>query len=283
MKFPISVLIMTLNEELNIRRCIESVAWADDIIVLDSGSTDRTQEIAVEYGCTVVSRQLITWAEHQNWALRNLPFRNQWVLNVDADEVVPPELATEIQSAVNSKSSHVAYRFRIKDYFLGTWLKHASFYPHWLTRLYRPESIDFQRLVNPVAKIDGSVGYLQEHLLHFPFNRGVSHWFDRHNKYSTLEAKEYDKREQLCWKKGLTGDKNERRRQRKLMFSKLPCRPLLKFTFLYFIHLGFLDGRAGFYYSIMQAFYEFMISAKLVELHSQISEVPDVRIAGEAT
>jgi glycosyltransferase involved in cell wall biosynthesis len=273
-KFLLSVLIMTLNEEKNIRRCIQSVEWADDIIVLDSGSTDRTREIAEELGCTVVQRKLVTWAEHQNWALRNLTFRHPWVLNVDADEIVPEDLAAEIQIAVKSNAGHVAYRFRIKDHFLGTWLKHASFYPHWLTRLYCPESVSFERLVNPVTNVDGTVGYIDAHLIHYPFSRGVSQWFDRHNGYSSLEAQEYDNRENLAWKLLFSRDKNQRRRQKKLLFSKLPCRPIVKFVYLYFIHRGFLDGRAGFYYSIMQSYYEFMISVKVVELRAKIPESP---------
>jgi glycosyltransferase involved in cell wall biosynthesis len=266
MKVPVSVFIMTLNEEVNLRRCVESLQWADDIIVVDSESSDHTQQLARELGCRVVTRKLVNWSEHQNWALRNLPFRHEWVLNVDADETVPPDLAAEIAEVVRSGGEAVAYRFRRKDYFLGTWLKHASFYPLWLTRLYRPEHVSFERLVNPVTKVDGPVHDLQGHLIHHPFSKGTTHWFERHNSYSSFEAQEYRRGQPADFKIALRGDVNERRRAVKQIFTRLPFRPAVKFCFLYFAKCGFLDGRAGLYYSVMQAFYEFMISVKLVEL-----------------
>jgi glycosyltransferase involved in cell wall biosynthesis len=269
MKVPVSVFIMTLNEECNLKNCIAALQWADEIIVLDSGSTDRTREVAEELGCRVVVRKLVSWSEHQTWALRNLPFRNEWVLNIDADEIVPPDLASQILSAILSSAPAVAYRFRRKDYFLGTWLKHASFYPLWLTRLYKPQFVSFERLVNPITKVDGEVRDLQGHLIHYPFSKGVSHWFERHNSYSSLEAREYRKSGQLQLTDLFTGDVNERRRACKLLFSRLPFRPVLKFFVLYLVKFGFLDGKAGLYYSVMQAFYEFMITVKLVELREK--------------
>jgi glycosyltransferase involved in cell wall biosynthesis len=269
MKIPVSVFIMTLNEENNLRRCVEALHWADDIIVLDSESTDRTRELAAELGCRVVRRKLISWSEHQTWALRNLPFRHEWVLNIDADEVVPEDLAQDIAGAIQSPGENVAYRFRRKDYFLGTWLKHASFYPLWLTRLYKPQFITFERLVNPITKVSGPTGDLEGHFIHYPFSKGVGHWFERHNSYSTFESQEYRRAKPADFTAIFRGDVSERRRAIKQVFTRLPFRPLVKFFILYFAKLGFMDGRAGLYYSIMQAFYEFMISVKLVELNEQ--------------
>lgn len=266
MKIPVSVFIMTLNEEANLRNCVEALHWADEIIVLDSESSDGTQRLARELGCRVVVRKLMNWAEHQNWALRNLPFSHPWVLNIDADEIVPPDLAQEIGQVVASDSSAVAYRFRRKDYFLGTWLKHASFYPLWLTRLYKPECVSFERLVNPVTKVTGEVADLEGQLIHYPFSKGISHWFERHNSYSSFEAQEYRRKETADFKAVFDADANVRRKAIKQLFTRLPLRPVIKFCFLYFAKCGFLDGRAGLYYSVMQAFYEFMISVKLVEL-----------------
>jgi glycosyltransferase involved in cell wall biosynthesis len=266
MKVPVSVFIMTLNEEVNLKRCVESLSWADDIVVVDSESTDHTQQLARELGCRVVVRKLLNWSEHQNWAIRNVPFRHSWVLNIDADEVVTPDLAEEIRQAVESNERAVAYRFRRKDFFLGTWLRHASFYPLWLTRLYKPEYISFERLVNPVTKVAGPVQDLEGHLIHYPFSKGISHWFERHNSYSSFEAQEYRRAAPAELKNVLSADVNERRRALKQIFTRMPFRPVIKFFFLYFAKRGFLDGRAGLYYSIMQAFYEFMISVKLIEL-----------------
>jgi glycosyltransferase involved in cell wall biosynthesis len=265
-KVPVSVFIMTLNEEANLSACVQALHWADEIIVVDSESSDSTREIANNLGCRVVTRKLVSWAEHQNWVLKNVNFKHEWVLNIDADEIVPADLAEEIRQAISTKDDRVAYRFRRKDYFLGTWLKHASFYPLWLTRLYKPQFISFERLVNPVTKIAGPVADLQCHLIHYPFSKGVSHWFERHNSYSSLEAQEYRKADRVPLSKLFTRDVNDRRRAHKTLFLRVPFRPLVKFTFLYLLKCGFLDGRAGFYYSMMQAFYEFMISVKLVEI-----------------
>jgi glycosyltransferase involved in cell wall biosynthesis len=273
-KVPVSVFIMTLNEESNLRRCVESLQWADDIIVVDSASTDNTHQLARDLGCRVVTKKLVNWSEHQNWAIRNLPFRHQWVLNIDADEIVPPDLALEIEQAIQTDSRAVAYRFRRKDYFLGTWLKHASFYPLWLTRLYKPEYVFFERLVNPVTKVAGPVQDLEGHLIHHPFSKGISHWFERHNSYSSFEALEYHRAEPADTKGIFDRDVNVRRKALKQLFTRLPFRPVVKFSFLYFAKLGFLDGRAGLYYSIMQAFYEFMISVKLVELSNRETNTP---------
>jgi glycosyltransferase involved in cell wall biosynthesis len=265
-KINVSVFIMTLNEEQNLPACVRSLSWADEVFILDSGSTDRTQEVAQQLGCNFVTRKLVTWAEQQTWAVKNLPFRNDWVLNIDADEIVPCDLAEEIRTAISTGIDTAGYRFRRKDYFLGKWLKHASFYPLWLTRLYRPRNVTFERLVNPVTTVRGRVQNLRGHLIHYPFSKGVTHWFQRHNDYSSLEAREVSKGEAFAAALLFNSDVAIRRQAKKAFFNRLPCRPLIKFVYLYIAKAGFLDGEAGLHYSIMQAFYEFMISAKLLEL-----------------
>ena len=127
MKVPVSAFIMTLNEENNLRACVDSLRWVDEVVIVDSESSDKTRELAERLGCRVVTKRLVSWSEHQNWVLRNVTFRNEWVLNVDADETIPPDLAEEIRAVVTKNTDTVAYRFRRKDYFLGRWLKHASF------------------------------------------------------------------------------------------------------------------------------------------------------------
>src|SRR6185312_7240119 len=161
------------------------------------------------------------------------------VLNIDADEIVTPELAEEIRRVIESNGAAVAYRFRRKDFFLGTWLRHASFYPLWLTRLYKPEHISFERLVNPVTNVAGPVQDLEGHLNHYPFSKGISHWFERHNSYSSFEAQEYRRSTPAELKNVLLGDVNERRRALKQVFMRMPFRPAIKFFFLYFAKRGF--------------------------------------------
>ncbi len=266
MKAPVSVLILTLNEEKDLPGCLDSLSWVDEIVVLDSGSSDATTAIAKSYGCRCVMRKFDNWSAHQNWALANIAFRNTWVLNVDADERPTPELADEIARAVAQPGSAVAFQFRRKDFFRKTWLKHATFYPTWLTRLYRPECVRFERLVNPVSTVRGQTGTLTGHLNHYPFSKGVAHWVNRHNAYSTFEASEYTKPASLHLSKLFTRDRAARRQAAKRLFSRLPFRPLVKFLYLYAFHQGFLDGRAGLDYCLLQSFYEYLIALKAREL-----------------
>lgn len=268
---PISVLVLTLNEEVNLPRCLESLRWCDDIVVLDSGSIDRTAEIAREYGARVVTRSFDNWASHQNWALESIDYRHPWLYYSDADEAMPPELRDElIQVATASAQPHVAYRGRYKNYFLGRWIRHCGIYPTWVLRFYKPNKVRYERLVNPTAKVDGSIGLLQEHFLHYSFNKGLQAWFDKHNKYSTAEAIETirDLREGAIDWAGLVAVSNPARRRLALkhLSFRLPFRPLLRFLYMYVLKLGFLDGGPGFHYCMMLSIYEYMIVLKVREL-----------------
>lgn len=262
----VSALILTLNEEKNLPKCIASLAWVEDIVVLDSCSVDRTVEIATALGCRVFHRPFDNWSSHQNWAVRNLPFRHEWVLNIDADEQVSPELATEIAAALRAPGDTAAFQMRRKDFLHGVWLKHATFYPTWLVRLYRSPAVTFERLVNPVTRVDGNVGKLEHHIHHWPFSKGIGHWVERHNSYSSFEAREYTALRQVRCRELFSPDPNLRRQALKSMFGRLPFRPAIKFAYLYLFHGGWLDGREGFHYSLLQSFYEYMISMKVAEL-----------------
>jgi glycosyltransferase involved in cell wall biosynthesis len=151
----VSVLILTLNEEINLGDCLESLSWSDDVVVLDSGSTDRTRAIAAEWGTRVITRPFDNWAAHQNWAVTQIDFRHPWVLYFDADERCPPELRDEVLKHAVPRTPESAFRMRRKDYYMGRWLKHAQLYPTWFVRLFRPGRIRYERLVNPVAIVDG--------------------------------------------------------------------------------------------------------------------------------
>lgn len=260
---------MTRDEEINLQACLRSVAWCDDIVVLDSGSTDGTLAIAQRSGCRVFQRTFDNWSSHQNWALRNLAFRYPWVLNVDADERVGPDLAKEITSVTDRPDGCVAFRMRRKDYFRGVWLRHATLYPTWLVRLCRPECVEFERLVNPVARVDGKIGSLHGHIEHWPFSKGISHWIERHNSYSSFEAREYLRPARIPLWRLLSSDPNLKRKATKDLFTLMPCRPLIKFLCLYLVRRGFLDGRAGFDYCLLQSIYEYFISLKVAEVEGR--------------
>lgn len=267
----ISVLILTKNEEQDLPACLESVRWCDDIHLFDSFSTDRTVEIARVAGCRVTQRKFDNWSAHQNWGLANLPFKHQWVLYIDADERVSPELSAAAQAAVAAPGDTSAFRIRRRDFFGdGTWLKHAQISPYYL-RLYRPGKMRYERLVNPVSIVDGPIRAIEGYLDHYPFSKGIGFWVTRHVKYADFEAKTIlDNRRKgggfSLWKVLFERDFTVRRFHQKELFYRLPMRPLLKFCYLLFVRRAFLDGRAGWVYARLQSFYELMIVVRQREL-----------------
>jgi len=274
----VSILILTKNEQQDLPVCLETVAWSDDIVVYDSCSTDNTFEIAVSAGARVIQRPFDNWSSHQNYGLRNISFRYPWVFYIDADERLTAEACSEIQSfAKNSDSKFVAYRICRRDFFQGRQLRHVQTSP-WYIRFFRPEFVHYERLVNPITVVDGPVGDLQHPLDHYPFSKGLTHWFARHNSYSTLEAQQIlqnrERREAFRLRAAFfERDFNRRRFHQKELFYRLPARPLIKFLLLYILKRGFLDGRPGFTYALLQSIYEAMIVLKVQELefNKQIS------------
>lgn len=275
----ISVLILTKNEQQDLPGCLQSVSWSDDIHVYDSVSTDATVEIATLFGATVTQRPFDNWAAHQNWGLANLVFKHPWVFYIDADERMTPELVQAVQAAASSPADKVAFRLHRRDFFMGTWLQHVQTSSLYM-RLFRPEKMRYERLVNPLSIADGAVGELSGYLDHFPFSKGVGHWVDRHNSYSRFEAEQIVSNrangEGFSWVKAFTAkDFHQRRYHQKELFYRLPCRPLVKFLLLYVAKRGFLDGRAGFTYAVLQAVYEYFIVLKVRE-SEQFASVPAV-------
>ncbi|MBV8115055.1 MAG: glycosyltransferase family 2 protein [Silvibacterium sp.] len=271
----ISVLILTKNEERDLPGCLKSASWSDDVHVLDSFSADSTVEVAKAAGASVMQRQFDNWAAHQNWALANIPFRYPWVFYLDADERMTPDLIRAAQEAVLIPGDCVAFRVQRRDFLLGRWLKHVQVSPFYL-RLFRPGRMRYERLVNPVSLPDGPVGQISGFLDHFPFSKGISHWITRHDAYSTLEAKQiWENRQsnhEFSFARAFTAkDFHERRSHQKELFYRMPARPMLKFLLLYLGKRGFLDGKAGFTYAVLQSIYEYMIVLKTRELENGMS------------
>ena len=265
----VSIFIQTLNEEKNLAECLECFSWADDIVVLDSFSTDGTSSIARRYGARWVQHEYQGRAAHQNWAMENITFKHPWVYYCDADERVPPELAQEIVRVTAAPSrAEVAFMVRRRDQFLDRWIRYSSQYPLWFVRLFRPDKIRWSRKANPVPEIDGTVGELENDYLHYPFSKGLSDWLWRHNRYSTYEAEETLRSLQagdFHLNELFSRDAAVRRRALKTLSFRLPGRPALKFFYMYLLHGGFLDGRAGFDYCLLQSFYEYQIVLKVRE------------------
>jgi glycosyltransferase involved in cell wall biosynthesis len=273
----ISILILTWNEELNLAQCLDSCAWSDDIVVFDSYSTDRTSEIAVGAGARLVQRAFDNYAAQRNAAMTGVAFKHPWILMVDADERIPPDLVTEMQRAVaNAEPDTVLFRMRRKDFFLGRWLRRSSGYPSWFGRLARLGRVRVERAVNEEYIADGHVAHLKGHLLHYPFNKGIAYWYERHNRYSTMEAAAvFDGRAKRPAFAGLfRRDPIERRRALKQLVYRLPMRPAIWFAYLYFVRMGFLDGRAGLAFSRMRASYEMIIDLKVLELERRRLGLP---------
>jgi glycosyltransferase involved in cell wall biosynthesis len=270
-------MILTKNEEVNLPGCLDSVAWCDDVHVMDSYSDDQTVAIAHARGATVTQRVFDNWAAHQNWAVKNVPFKYPWVFYIDADERMTPELVEEIHRAVKQSSIYVAFRVQRRDFFMGTWLEHAQS-TSWYQRLFRPEKMHYERLVNPVSVPDGPVGTVGGYLDHYPFSKGISDWLKRHDNYSTLEARQIllNRSQGRMWslREALFGtDFHRKRFHQKELFYSMPARPLVKFLILYLGKRGFLDGRAGLTYAALQGIYEYMILLKTRELEEK--QAPD--------
>lgn len=267
----ISVVIFTKNEQRDLPGCLQSVSWSDDVHVFDSFSSDQTVAIATRSGAKVQQRKFDNFAAQKNAALRELRFRHDWVLLLDADERIPASLVDEMKEFIATAPAVVsAARLRRRDFFMGTWLKHAQISPFYI-RLVRPEKAAYERAVNEVMKIDGEIRDLNQPFDHFPFSKGIAHWVDKHNTYSTMEARltadSQSETNHYSWARAtFAKDFNERRYHQKGLSLKFPFRPLMKFGYMMLIRRAFLDGRAGITYAFLQSFYEYLIVLKIREL-----------------
>lgn len=290
-KLPVSVIIPVLNEEKNLPDCLASVAWADEVFVVDSGSGDTTCRIAEERGARVAQFHFQPGGPRKkNWSLDTLPLRNEWVLLLDADERITPELHAEIAAVFAEGPKHAGYYLNRKQIFLGRWLRHGGNYPSWNLRLLRRNAGRYERLdteelasagdveVHEHIVLEGTAGYLKEPMLHLDF-KDLQQFIDRHNRYSTWDAK---LRQNLLDGKGLShaiparlfGTPVERKRWLKRLWVRLPCRPLLRFLYMYVFRLGFLDGRAGYIYACFKAVQEFHIGCKMREARVSPTKPP---------
>ncbi|WP_290673505.1 glycosyltransferase family 2 protein [Aquabacterium sp.] len=277
----VSVLILTKNEQADLPGCLRSVTWCDDVHVYDSGSTDNTVDIARSMGAHVTQRSYPNSqapfggdeASHRNWGLCHIPFKHEWVLALDADERATDSLVKALRHMSVAPGAFVGYRILRKDYFLGTWIRHVTVTPYQV-RIFKPAHVSYERVINPITHIDGDIGELDAHFDHYPFSKGMSHWFSKHNGYSTEEARHivggHDAQMRFSLLKAVFArDIQVRRLHQKGLYYRMPLRPLVMFMGLYIGKRGFLDGRAGLVYAILRAIYEYMIVLKAEELRQQ--------------
>jgi len=258
-------LVLTFNEEKIITSCLSALYFVNELIVFDSYSTDNTVSIAKSFGAKVIQRRFDNFATQRNEALKAVPGNTEWVLMIDADEIVSESLKEEIIQVTNKPTNPVSlYRVRRKDMLGNKWIKRSSGYPTWFGRLFKNGEVWIEREINEEYHTHGKTGDLKEHLIHYPFNKGIDYWFEKHNKYSGNEARVLLKelRSKMPWKFALSKDPVKRRKFQKQMMYRLPFSPILIFIGLFFLRGGFLDGRAGFNFCRLRFMYESMIVIK---------------------
>ena len=284
---PVSVIVPIKNEAENLPRCLESVRWADEIFVVDSASTDDSPSVAERYGARVVQFNFNgTWPKKKNWALENLPFRNEWVLILDADEVLPSAAGEEMAEAIAKAGKICGYWINRRFFFLGRWLRH-SYYPNWNLRLFRHSLGRYERLTEAETKsgdnevhehviVQGPTARLRCEMDHYAFP-SVDVFMEKHNRYSNWEARVAVDGLLPQSAQGISNKRVERRRRLKLLSQRLPFRPLLRFLYIFIWQKGFLDGRDGYYFARLHATYEFLCVVKTYELRKQIMTKDECR------
>jgi glycosyltransferase involved in cell wall biosynthesis len=279
----VSVVILTKDEEHNIADCIAGLSFTDDVVVVDSYSTDRTVEVARSFSnVRVYQRKFDTEYKQRNFALHEVEYRHDWVYICDADERIPDDLARELaQRAAEPAGEVTAYRVRYKNMYMGRWIKHASSYPVWIIRLVRPRRVTYEvRETNVHPIVDGTIGELRNHFVHYSFNAGLARWLSKHNYYSTREALEgvrVRKTGRPRWRDLWNKDPMVRRRTMKNWSYFLVGRGMWRFLHQYVLKLGVLDGAAGFHYCMMIAMYEYWIELKMRECESDWRGATDRR------
>jgi glycosyltransferase involved in cell wall biosynthesis len=268
----ISVVILTHNEETNIGRCLDSVSWSDDILIVDSFSEDRTVEISKRHGAYIIQRAFEDFSSQRNFASEKGNLKYEWVLHLDADEVVTPELRAELEGAVLGDKD--AYRISSKLIFCGKFLRHAGLFPWYQVRFGRKQALRFKQVGHGQRETLGParIGTLKSSLLHFNFSKGLSDWVERHNRYSTAEAQQnvygyVDNDVPIL--DLLSSETDRRRRAAKKIFRRLPCRATVRFIYMYLFRGGILDGKVGFTYCRLLAWYEWLIVQKEREIRRQ--------------
>jgi glycosyltransferase involved in cell wall biosynthesis len=258
-------MIFTLNEEIHLYSCLQSVAWCDDVIVVDSFSTDASERICRARGVRFVQHQFEGFGAQRTWALNHVPTKHPWILILDADERVPNELADEISRRLASSGANVAaYRVRRRFHMWGRWLRHSSLYPSWVVRLVHKDRVRYiNRGHSETQDVDGRIEDLEHDLIDENL-KGIDEWIDRQNAYSRREA-EYELAKAADGqplRHLFTRDPLRRRAALKTIASRIPARGFVYFLYAYVWRLGFLDGRDGFVLCRMRALYETMVSIK---------------------
>lgn len=273
-KPPVSVVILTLNEQTNLSACLASCAWSNDVHVLDSGSSDATQAIAS--AARVADSAPVGWhvnrftsfGAQRNWAIDHIPLKHDWVFHLDADERFTAPLVAELAALIARAPSEAGFYVANQMILLNTWIKHASGYPAYQMRFFHRHRMRFTDHGHGQRELtSGALGTLTHPYVHLNFSKGLCDWFERHNRYSTAEVEQIlsDHSTASSFSSDWLAGGIARRRALKRLFARLPFRPTIRWWHTVLIQRALLDGRAGLLYADMLSVYERMIALKLRE------------------
>jgi glycosyltransferase involved in cell wall biosynthesis len=269
----VAVVILTLNEQDNISQALESVVdWANEIVVLDSFSADRTVQIAELYNCQIWQHKFENYSKQRNYAIEQIPIKSEWILFLDADEWMPNELKLEISQRLANDPEENGFFIKWRFIWMGKWIR-RGYYPTWMLRLFRHAYARCdERAVNERLIVKGDVGYLENDFIHED-RKHISEWIAKHNRYASLEALDLINTERQANQQHtparFLGNQAERKRWlRYRVWNRLPPlgRPILYFIYRYFLRGGFLDGHPAFIYHFLHAlWYPMLIDIKYLE------------------
>lgn len=277
----LSVIILTYNEEANLFTCLESLKELEtEIFIIDSGSNDRTVEIAKQYNCQIYINPFENQAQQLNWGLENLPITTPWIMRLDADERLTPELVKEIKNTLPLTSKDIGgYQMKRRVFFMGRWIRHGGYYPTWLLRIWRNGiGICEQRWMDEhIILSEGDIANLKNDIID-ENQKGLSFWVNKHNSYADREVRDIlamekaEEDEQNILENSQTSQASQRRWIKKNLYIKSPLffRAFIYWLLRYTIGLGFLDGIEGMMFHFLQGFwYRFLVDAKIYEMRQK--------------
>lgn len=271
----LSVIVLTYNEADNLPTCLSSLKELDaEVFIVDSGSTDNTLKIAEQFNCYIYHHGWINYAEQLNWALQNLPIMTPWVMRLDADERLMPDLVRELQQCLPHTPEAISgYQLKRRVFFMGRWIKYGGYYPTWLLRVWRTgRGYCEQRWMDEhIILTQGSVAKLDHDIID-ENQKGLSFFTDKHNRYADREVKDMlglmlAPADALL--SNQTSQASQRRWIKKNLYTQFPLfvRPFIYFLLRYIVGLGFLDGLEGLIFHVLQGFwYRFLVDAKIYEM-----------------
>ncbi len=266
----IAAVVISLNEANNLPRCLNSLSWCEELLLIDSGSTDGSQAIAAQRRARVLEHRQpgrFSFTVQRNWALENGGLSSDWVLFLDADEEVGPAcrgaIEAAIQSALRQEDGPVGFELTPRYWFLGRWLRYTQGYPNWHPRLVRRGHLSFEGSLWESFPADSRIGRIAEPYEHYAFSKGIDDWLERHRRYADWEAE----RIVAYLDGGGSNALGTRRwlRLRRLAAKLWPLRPLLRFSQKYLLQGGFREGWQGLLFSLLMAGYDLITVVKVIE------------------